>query len=213
MLVVLIGALKPHRIVRLHRSGIVEADRMDGRTFEEFLALMFRRLGYGAELTPTTGDYGADLVVTKNRVCQVVQVKRSNRPIGVKAVQEIAGARPYYRAQKALVITNRTFTPQACRLAKAADVELWDRSVLVEKLTAARRDGHLSHDTSVIETAPGAPMIESEPAPPAQVEDDSARCAICGKAVSAKVREYCLTQPRRFDANVYCFTHQRAMRA
>src|SRR5271154_5641175 len=55
------------------------------------------------------------------------------------------GARPYYRAQKALVITNRTFTPQACRLAKAADVELWDRSVLVEKLTAARRDRHLSH--------------------------------------------------------------------
>ncbi len=94
LLVVLIGALKLHRIVRLHRSGIVEADRMDGRTFEEFLALMFRRLRGRAELTPSTGDYGADLVVTKNRVRQVVQAKRSNRPIGVKAVQEIAGARP-----------------------------------------------------------------------------------------------------------------------
>jgi len=37
----------------------------------------------------------------------------------------------------------------------------------------------------------------------------TSRCALCGDAVSAAVRDYCLARPSRFGAEVYCYTHQR----
>jgi hypothetical protein len=33
-------------------------------------------------------------------------------------------------------------------------------------------------------------------------------CADCGKKVSEKVREYCLTRPNKFAGKVYCYDHQ-----
>jgi hypothetical protein len=44
-----------------------ELSHLSGEEFEEFLAGLFRGLGYAAELTATTGDYGADLILSKER--------------------------------------------------------------------------------------------------------------------------------------------------
>ncbi|WP_218094990.1 hypothetical protein [Paenibacillus solanacearum] len=33
-------------------------------------------------------------------------------------------------------------------------------------------------------------------------------CAKCGKAVSSKVKQYCLDRPEKFKGNVYCYEHQ-----
>src|SRR3954453_17808684 len=60
---------------RLARSGIHEVDRMEGQAFEEFLATRFRRLGYDAKVTRYRGDYGADLVLSKDGVRTAVQAK------------------------------------------------------------------------------------------------------------------------------------------
>jgi len=76
-----------YRRHRLSRSGIYEIDRMEGRTFEQFLRLAFARRGYGVELTRYRGDYGADLVMTKGRDRVAVQAKRYGKKVGVKAVQ------------------------------------------------------------------------------------------------------------------------------
>lgn len=38
---------------------------MDGKTFEGFLGTLFRRLGYRVENTRYRGDYGADLIVSR----------------------------------------------------------------------------------------------------------------------------------------------------
>jgi hypothetical protein len=70
VVVLLLAALaaKLHEARRLERSGIADVDRMDGRTFEEYLGALFRRLGYSAEVTPYSGDYGADLVIERDGV-------------------------------------------------------------------------------------------------------------------------------------------------
>ena len=34
-------------------------------------------------------------------------------------------------------------------------------------------------------------------------------CATCGRQVTPRVREFCLTQPERFGGQVYCMDHQR----
>jgi restriction system protein len=145
-LFLLAGAIVLGRIVwairfrtRLARSGIAEVDRMDGRTFEVFLDGVFRSLGYAVEATRQHGDYGADLVVTRSAVRTAVQAKRWSKSVGVKAIQEVVAARRYYGCDDALVVTNRSFTQPARQLARANEVQLWDRDMLVERMLTTKR--------------------------------------------------------------------------
>ena len=105
-------------------------DQMTGRKFEEFLAKLFKQLGYQVRLTPATADYGADLVITKGDIKTVVQAKRQQGSVGIKAVQEVTGAIGYYQANLGLVITNSKFTEPAKNLAAKTDIELFDRDDL-----------------------------------------------------------------------------------
>jgi len=57
----------------------------------------------------------------------------------VRAVQEVVAARRYYGGSRALVVTNSRFTRPARMLARANDVELWDRERLLTALLSARR--------------------------------------------------------------------------
>lgn len=63
-------------------SGIKVVDRMTGEEFEEVLLCHFRNLGYKGHPTPTTGDYGADLVLEKDGVKIVLQAKRYTEKVG-----------------------------------------------------------------------------------------------------------------------------------
>jgi restriction system protein len=206
---------------------MAEIDRMDGRSFEQYLGTLFARLGYRAEVTPYVGDFGADLVVAKDGARQVVQAKRSNRPVGVKAVQEVVAARQYYHCSGALVVTNRAFTASARRLAGANGVKLWDRHDLVDKSLTLRRQELAKHaeplpngmtlaQAAVEGVRPSGLLTGKLVARQRQVTTgpvlDKARCARCGVAVSDRVRAYCLGRPGRFGGRIYCFKHQRTVR-
>ncbi len=123
---------------RLSDSGILEVDEMTGKEFEKFLAVHFRNCGYSVTLTQDSQDYGADLILYKDGSKTVVQAKRSKNPVGIKAVQEVAGAVRHYNGNKGRVITNNRFTENACNLAKSNDVELWDRKKLIEFILTAK---------------------------------------------------------------------------
>lgn len=107
-------------------------DNLSGLEFEEYLFNLFKNLGYEVESTPASNDYGADLIISKNSERIVVQAKRYNSIVGVSAIQEIVGAKSYYKANKCMVVTNNYFTPNAIELAKANNVELWDRDELIK---------------------------------------------------------------------------------
>src|SRR4051794_34393431 len=69
---------------RLRHAGMFEIDRMSGHEFEQKLALMFRSLGYRAEVVGSSaGDYGGDLVVSKDGIRTVVQAKCWKKNVGV----------------------------------------------------------------------------------------------------------------------------------
>jgi restriction system protein len=135
------GAVWLVRERRLARSGISEIDRMEGITFERRLAYLFTSRGYRVEQTRTRGDYGADLVLEKDGARTVVQAKRWKKNVGVKAIQEAVAAKPMYRCNYSMVVTNRYFTEQARRLAKANGVRLWNRDDLVRALLADGDEG------------------------------------------------------------------------
>ncbi len=111
-------------------SPLAAIDRMRGEEFEEYLAAHFRNLGYKVKMTPKSNDFGADLILTKENKKIVVQAKRYQSKIGVKAVQEIIGAKGYYKADKMMVVSNNFYTSGAKKLAEANDVELWDRNTI-----------------------------------------------------------------------------------
>lgn len=61
---------------RIRRSGIREVDEITGEDFEKFLQILLKVRGYKVSLTSTTGDYGADLILSTNSKKIVVQAKR-----------------------------------------------------------------------------------------------------------------------------------------
>ncbi|MBX4272206.1 restriction endonuclease [Clostridium estertheticum] len=123
---------KKRHVELLLNSGVDIADKMSGEEFEKFLLVHFQKLGYKGETTPKTNDYGADLVLIKNGEKIVVQAKRWASKVGIGAVQQIVGAKMYYKATKCIVVTNNYFTPNAINLASSSSVELWDRTKLLE---------------------------------------------------------------------------------
>lgn len=114
------------------KSNIRNIDVMTGEEFEEYLGEHFRKQGYKINLTQKTNDYGADLIIKKGNEVIAVQAKRYRDKVGIKAVQEITGALPFYNADKGMVITNSFFTLNAQNLAHTNNIELWDRNKLIK---------------------------------------------------------------------------------
>lgn len=188
----------------LSKSGIDQIDRMSGQAFEKYLEVLFEKLGYRVERTRYIGDYGADLVTRKDGVKTVIQAKRHRGKVGVKAVQEAVASKGYYGCEKAMVVTNSYYTDQARRLASSNDVVLWDRKDLARAMNSMNL---------------GVPSNEPPPALKPIVTEinmvipatNGSTCARCGKSVSEKVRDYCLSHQKRFGGNVYCYEHQRSV--
>ena len=109
-----------------------QIDTMDGQNFEIVLKHYFEKLGYKVSTTPTSNDYGADLVMKKHGKITIVQAKRYKHSVGNSAVQEIVAAKAYYKADKCMVVTNSYFTKNARFLANANNVELWDRDKIIK---------------------------------------------------------------------------------
>jgi restriction system protein len=176
---------------KLARSGIDEIDRMDGKTFEKYLEVLFNKLGYRVERTRYVGDYGADLITRKSGVKTVIQAKRFKNNVNIKAVQEAVAAKGKYGCSEAMVVTNSYYTRQAEALARANGVKLWNRKDLANALILVKKEGPI-----VAETA-------------AAIEDDQEMCAFCGKTVSEKVKQYCLMNQEKFGGKIYCYEHQK----
>lgn len=108
---------------------ITSVDQMTGQGYEIFCANVLKRLNFqDIRLTPTTGDFGADILArdpSGHSVC--VQCKRYSKSVGVRAIQEACTARIYYHCERAIVMTNSTFTPVAKELAAKTGVDLIER--------------------------------------------------------------------------------------
>ncbi len=98
-----------------------------GEDYEKYVAERLAAGGYmNIALTPTSNDYGADVICEKDGVKYCVQCKMYSNPVGVSAVQEIVTAKAHYQCERAMVITNNIFTAQAKKLASENAVILVD---------------------------------------------------------------------------------------
>jgi restriction system protein len=119
---------------KLRKSGIQDIDKMDGIQFEYYLKELFKSQGYIVEVTKSTGDFGADLILKNHEKKIVVQAKRYSKNVGIKAVQEISAAMKYYNAHEGWVVSNSFFTKAATELASTVKVRLIDRKELIDSI-------------------------------------------------------------------------------
>lgn len=193
---------------RLAASGIADIDTMDGKALEQYLEVLFSKLGYKVERTRYVGDYGADLITRKDGVKTVIQAKRYKKAVGIKAVQEAVAAKGMYDCTEAMVVTNSTYTRAAIELARANRVALWDRDRLVETLLRVKGETEVVVPASQPSTPQPSLSQPVLPQPPMNVVPI---CAACGVQVSEKVQQYCMAHPERFSGAIYCFQHQKAV--
>ena len=119
----------------LKKLNINNIDSLDGIEFEKFLYYSLKSIGLNVTKTPSSRDYGADLLIKLKKYTIVIQTKLYyNHSVGNSAVQEIASARNYYNADLGVVITNSYFTKSACNLAVSNNVKLIDRISLTNFL-------------------------------------------------------------------------------
>ncbi|RKU21199.1 helicase SNF2 [Candidatus Poribacteria bacterium] len=121
-----------------------DVDRLDPRSFEVFVAALFDKQGYYVELTPYSGDKGAD-VIARQREDEVgkflIQVKHRQEggKSGRDAVDEILAAKPFYEEKygatfQLAVITNREFNKPARQYSRSEQVEMYERQWLMQNL-------------------------------------------------------------------------------
>jgi hypothetical protein len=100
-----------------HRLLYTDWRSLRGVAFEDYLADVFRVLGFHVETTKTSGDQGVDLIVTGHGRKIAVQAKGYGQSVGNKAVQEAFAGMRFYHCPECAVITNSKFTTGAFALA------------------------------------------------------------------------------------------------
>lgn len=110
-----------------------DIDEMDGHQFEYFCADILKKNGYtNVNVTPGSGDQGADIIAEKDEIKYAIQCKRFHKVLNNKAVQEVSIGRVYYKCDIGVVLTNNYFNDSAKAAANAARILLWDRDKLVK---------------------------------------------------------------------------------
>lgn len=123
---------KSHKTDSIDILNISQIDSLSGVEFENLLKEIFEKQGYEVELTKSSHDFGADLVLKRQGRLAIVQAKCYSKNIGIKAIQEIISARKHYGAEEMFVATNRYFSKEAVVLSSEHDVRLIDRDVLTK---------------------------------------------------------------------------------
>ncbi|MDH5670411.1 MAG: restriction endonuclease, partial [Nitrospira sp.] len=109
-----------------------------GRDFEQSCGARLNELGFEVEYTSTSGDFGCDIVATKDGLRYAVQCKGREMTAGVTAVQEAAAARSHYKTDYAVVISQSGYTKAARDLAASTRVVLVTDSGVADVEALAR---------------------------------------------------------------------------
>lgn len=138
------GAYYRSAQVSRHRLGRLTSEeglrQLNPREFELACAELFRSLGYQVRVTPPQSDRGADMVVTRAGVRGIVECKHflGDRRVTGPTIQKLLGAKEYYDATEAYLVTSGELTAAAWDVAhKGVHLQVWRREDLARKVYQA----------------------------------------------------------------------------
>jgi len=100
---------------------------------------LLRKRGYTNIQLTEKYDLGVDIIAKKDGVTWGIQAKRYNSPVKAEAVRQAYTALTRYKCDRAMVITNSTYSNPARMLAKDNQIPLIDREALSEWIYEASR--------------------------------------------------------------------------
>ena len=107
-----------------------DSSSMDGVQYEQFCKRILEDAGWEVEDTPTTGDQGVDLIASIEDLRVCIQCKCFAKPVGNKAVQEVAAGMIHWNGTHSVVVGKSGFTKSAKALADSTNVILTSDSEL-----------------------------------------------------------------------------------
>jgi HJR/Mrr/RecB family endonuclease len=114
-----------------HRPSGSRIDNMSGVEFERYVAKLLPGQGYShIELTERY-DLGLDIIAEKEDEIWGIQVKRYSGPVKLAAVRQAVTGLKHYGCDRAMVVTNNSFSLSAQDLAKSNNCLLIDRQQLI----------------------------------------------------------------------------------
>ena len=106
--------------------------------FEHYVAAVLRGRGYTIEFTRATGDFGVDLIATRDGVRTAVQCKRAARAVNGAAIQQVVAGAAVHDCSTTMVVSNHRYTRAAEQLAAVHDCVLVDRTRLARLARTGR---------------------------------------------------------------------------
>jgi restriction system protein len=103
---------------------------MDGLVFEQYVGKLLASQGYSGIRFTERYDLGVDIIARRNGIVWGVQVKRYSHVVKAAAVRQVVTALKSYKCDRAMVITNSTYSRPARLLADSNDCILIDNTEL-----------------------------------------------------------------------------------
>jgi len=122
--------------------------RLTPREFEHFVAKLFEKMGYIANVTSASADEGVDLFLEKGTHKIVVQCKRTKGSIGQPTVRDFYGTMIHHKADQGYIVTTGTFSLPAQHWAEGKQIHLVDGIELIDWLESLPPDEETENMTT-----------------------------------------------------------------
>lgn len=111
-------------------AKLKSVDSMGSLDFERYVAMLLKSNGYHSVSLTEKYDLGVDIIAEKDGVRWGVQVKHYSGLVKASAVRQVVTGLNMYDCDRAMVVTNSTYSVTARRLSAGNDCILIDRAGL-----------------------------------------------------------------------------------
>lgn len=121
-------------------KSLSDLKRMHPFKFEDYVAKLYKNMGYSVKQTKRTGDGGKDIVATKNGQTYFVECKRYSDPINVHKMRDFVGACVLGgKDVKGIYVTTSSFTNDAKSAANRIGIQMIDGNKLMSMIRSKTR--------------------------------------------------------------------------
>ena len=120
--------------------SLSDLKRMHPFKFEDYIAKLYKNMGYSVKQTKRTGDGGKDMIATKNGQTYFVECKRYSDPINVHKMRDFIGACVLGgKDVKGIYVTTSSFTNDAKSAANRIGIQMIDGNKLMSMIRSKTR--------------------------------------------------------------------------
>ncbi len=120
--------------------SLSDLKRMHPFKFEDYVAKLYKNMGYSVKQTKRTGDGGKDMIATKNGQTYFVECKRYSDPVNVHKMRDFVGACVLGGKDiKGIYVTTSSFTNDAKSAANRIGIQMIDGNKLMSMIRSKTR--------------------------------------------------------------------------